>query len=320
MSAPGHVLVTGASGFIGRDLAVRLARKGWQVRAAARDPGQVVPGNGIESVRLGDLAGTLDWAPLLKGITHVVHLAGIAHATTSIPEAVYHAVNANAVASLAEAARASGVQHVTLVSSIRAQCGPSASGIVDEARTPAPEDSYGRSKLAGERLLARALEESSTQWSVLRPVVLYGPGVKGNVATLKRLACSPWPLPIGGLSARRSILGLVNFHAAVEHVMRNAATAQRAFVVADPGPLTLPGIVAAMRAGLGRPPGILTVPLAPARLALRLAGKGEAWQRIAGELVVSIAALEATGWRPHETAAQGLGRWMREGRENATAA
>jgi UDP-glucose 4-epimerase len=319
MSTPGHVLVTGASGFIGRDLALRLARQGWQVRAAARDPGSLAREKGIEPVRLGDLAGAVDWTPLLDGITHLVHLAGIAHATTTIPEAVYHAVNAEAVGRLAEAARACGLRHVALVSSVRAVCGPSAEGVVEDTHTPTPEDSYGRSKLAGEQLLAGVLDGGATQWSVLRPVVLYGPGVKGNMAALMRLARSPWPLPIGGLSARRSILGLANFHAAVEHVMTSPAAARRTFIIADPDPLSLPAMVAAMRAGLGRPPGILHLPLAPARVALLLAGRGAVWQRVAGELVVSTAALEATGWHPRETAGQGLGRWMRESLAQITA-
>lgn len=320
MSARGHVLVTGASGFIGRDLIVRFARQGWQVRAAARDPGSIEAVPGVEPVELGDLAGPHAWAPMLDGITHIVHLAGIAHATLSIPEATYHAVNAEAVGRLADAARALGVKRVVLVSSIRAQCGPSAPGIVDDARPPAPEDSYGRSKLAGERLLAQALESSATQWCVLRPVVLYGPGVKGNMAALSRLARSRLPVPLGALDARRSILGLVNFHAAAEHAMTSPAAVRRAMIVADPGSLTVPQMVAAMRAGLDRAPGILSVPLAPVRLALRLAGKGDAWQRIAGETVVSTAGLEAIGWRSMEMAQQGLGRWMRESTGDSTAA
>jgi UDP-glucose 4-epimerase len=183
---------------------------------------------------------------------------------------------------------------------------------VDELRAPAPDDPYGRSKLAGERLLAYSLGDSATAWCVLRPVVLYGPGVKGNVATLARLARSYLPLPLGGLDARRSLLGLANFHCATGHALTSPSAVQRTFIVADPGPLTMPEIVAAMRSGLGRGPGIVRVPLAPARLALRLAGEAGMWERIAGALVVSTAALEASGWRASETAEEGLGRWMRE--------
>ena len=306
------VLVTGATGFIGRDLIGRLAAAGWQVRAAARAPWPLDGRHGIEAVAHGDLAGGIDWRPLVAGMSHVVHLAGIAHATASIPEAAYMAVNAEATRALAEAARAASVRRVVLVSSVRAQCGPTAAGVVTEERTPAPVDAYGRSKLAAERMLAEALDGSGTGWCVLRPVVLYGPGVKGNMAALARAARLPLPLPLGGLTARRSVLGLANLESAVVHALTSERIVRGTFLLADPGAPTVPEIAAAMRRALGRAPMVLKVPLAPARLAARLAGKAAAWERIAGELVVSTAALEATGWRPVETAAEGIARWMRD--------
>ena len=306
----GTVLVTGAGGFVGRHLTRRLAASGWRVRAAARDPSGLHIATGVEAVALCDLALTVDWHPVIKGVTHVVHLAGIAHATQAIPEATYTAVNATATQHLAEAARDAGVRRVVLMSSVRAQCGPTADVVQTEHSPAAPEDAYGRSKLQAERGLAAALEGADDDWCVLRPVVVYGPGVKANMAALGRLARSPLPLPLGALAGRRSIVGLETLADVVEHVLVSVAASRGTFLVADPGPLTVGGIIAAMRAGLGRRPGVFSVPLLPVRFAATLAGRDGAWQRLTGDLTVSTAALERIGWLPRETAAEGLARWM----------
>lgn len=302
----GRVLVTGATGFVGRHLVPCLAERGWQVRAAARHPGEVPRRSGVEPASMPDLAAPADWSGLVAGVSHVVHLAGIAHATAHLSETLYMAVNAHATRDLAIAAREAGVRRMVLLSSVKAQTDAVASRIVREADAPQPVDPYGRSKLAAERMLAEQLATATTDWAVLRPVLIHGPGVKGNMRALQRIAASRLPLPLGALAARRSILSLANLASAVLHVMTSPAASRRTFLVADPEPVTVPGIVAALRAGLGRRPGLVGVPLQPAALAARLFGKGEAWKRIAGDLVVDTSALRATGWQPVETSEQAL--------------
>lgn len=305
-------MVSGASGFVGRDLVRRLAAEGWQVRAAARDAAAVPRAAGVTAVAMGDLAREIDWRAVIGGASHVVHLAGIAHAASAIPEAVYRQVNATAVRALAKAARDAGVARVVLMSSVRAQSGPSAMELVSEATPAAPTDAYGRSKLEAERGLADVLAGAATDWAVLRPVVIYGPGVKGNMRTLMRLARSPLPLPLGRLTGRRSLLGLANLAGAVAHGLESPAVSRRVLLVADPGPLAVPEIVGVLRGGLGRATRLVSMPLAPVRTALRLMGRAAIWERVACELVVDTRALQDTGWRPVETAAEGLARWVRE--------
>ena len=240
------VLVTGASGFIGKRLVASLAQDGWQVRAAARDPGNVPDASGIERVAMPDLARPADWSALLDGASHVVHLAGIAHAPGTLTDALYTRVNAESAGELADQARGK-VERLVFVSSVRAQAGLTADHVITEADAPAPTEVYGRSKLEAERLVAA----SGVPFVVLRPAVLYGPGVKGNIASLATLAKTAMPLPFGGLDNRRSLLALDNFASAVSLVLGAKQAENENYLVADAEPISVAEIVTAMREGLG---------------------------------------------------------------------
>src|SRR5690606_20265708 len=130
----------------------------------------------------------------------------LAHVREDLPDALYTAINVEATRKLARAARAARVKRFVLMSSIRAQVGASHPGIVTEATPAVPTDAYGRSKAAAEAVMAEALEGSATRWTVLRPVLVYGPNVRGNMAALMRLAARPLPLPFGAVRSRRSLV------------------------------------------------------------------------------------------------------------------
>lgn len=306
----GLVLVTGASGFIGRRLVLSLAREGWEVRAAARTRDAVPGARGVHPVALGDISQPVEWRRLVNGATQVVHLAGLAHANPHVPEARYIEVNARPVGTLAEAARDAGVKRVLLVSSVRAQTGATAAEVVAERMTPAPSDAYGRSKLAAERILADALTGTSTDWTVLRPVLVYGEGVAGNMRSLVSLARSPLPLPFASLAGHRSLLSIDNLASAVMFLLSADAASRRIFLLADPEPVTVADVARTIRSALRRPARLVRVPTGAMALASRMLGLREAWDRLAGDLVVDTAALRALGWRPLESTAEGLSRWM----------
>lgn len=295
----GTVLVTGASGFIGPHLVRHLAGRGWQVRAAARGVPHGLMQPGIEVCTLPDLARIV-WRPLLSGISHVVHLAGIAHADKELPEATYMEINAVSVRNLAEAARSAGVKRVVFLSSVRAQTGPASRMVINESQAAEPVDAYGRSKLAAEHALSEVLHGSATSWVTLRPVLVYGAGVKGNMKALFELAASPWPLPVGRLKARRSILSLGNLASAIHHSLESPMVANGTYLVADDGAVTVAEIVSALRHGLNRNPGTLPVPAFAVRTGLRLAGQRSAEQRLLSDLMVDTSAFKATGWQPVE--------------------
>jgi UDP-glucose 4-epimerase len=307
----GRVLVTGASGFIGKRLVAALAKTGWQVRAAARDP-SLVTSAGVEAARMPDLTHPADWSPLIDGVTHVVHLAGIAHAPGALPDAAYTRINAEAVGELAQAARGK-IERFVFISSVRAQAGLSADHPITEQDPPSPTDAYGHAKLAAERLLAG----SGTSFTVLRPAVVYGKDVKGNIGALATLARTAMPLPFGGLTNRRSLLALDNLVSAVALVVEAEAARNETFLVADKEPISVADLVAAMREGLGRPPHLVKMPLGGVKRLLKTVGREADWERIAGDFVVDASKLMALGWRPAVETRAGIISMMRS--ENGSA-
>ncbi|MBV8765337.1 MAG: NAD-dependent epimerase/dehydratase family protein [Hyphomicrobiales bacterium] len=285
-----RILVTGASGFIGRALVPYLTKCGYAVRAASRRPQRA--GEGVEPVRSPDLAGSVHWTPLLEGIDAVVHAAAIAH-TTGIDEATQDMVNHRAVAALAEAAQGR-VERLIFLSSIRAQSGGSAAGVLTEGEEPRPTDAYGRAKLAGERALAR----KDVPFVVLRPVLVAGCSPSGNLAHLLRLARLPVPLPVAGVAARRSLIDRDDLCAAIAHVLDEGAHLRETYIVAHPEPIEIAAMIAALRRGLGRAPGLFAIPSFLTRGALSLSFLGEVREKLLGDLVASPDKLMKTGWTP----------------------
>jgi len=140
----------------------------------------------------------------------------------------------------------------------------------------------------------------------LRPVLVYGPGVKGNMAALIKLASRPLPLPFASLPGRRSLLSVDNLVTAIDTVLRTEEPLRRPLIVAEPGALTIAEMITSLRRGLGRRPGLMPVPTPFLRYVFRMLGRPEACERIAGSLVASAAALTALGWTVPVSTQDGL--------------
>jgi UDP-glucose 4-epimerase len=286
--------VTGASGFIGRPLTAALTHAGYTVRAAVRDRRAQQFPSGVDVAMQPDLAHPVFWAPLVAGMDAVVHLAGIAHTGPDVPEATYDRVNHVATAELARAAAAAGVRRLVFLSSTRAQAGAASAEPLTETATPRPTDAYGRSKLAAEA----AVRAAGMPTTILRPALVYGPGAKGNFASLMRVAALPVPLPFGAFANRRSFLALDNLIAAVRFALEDPRAVNETFLVADRQAISLAQLVSLLRAAAGRKPWLAPVPPVLLKIALTMMGQRDSFERLAGTLVAEPHKLIAAGWQP----------------------
>jgi UDP-glucose 4-epimerase len=289
-----RVLVTGASGFVGRPLVAALAADGMDVVAGTRRGDAALFPAGVKVVTLPDFDAPIDWRAFLEGADAIVHLAGIAHIGPGVPEATYDRVNRAATAELSAAAAAAKVRRFIFVSSLRAQTGPAGDRTLTERDEPQPTGAYGRSKLAAEE----AVRASGLPFTILRPALVHGPHVKGNLASLIKLATLPVPLPFGAFQNRRSLVALDNLIAAIRFALKEPAAIGETFIVTDPQPISFAEIVTVLRAAMGRGPGLFPVPPALFSTALKLIGKHDMWDRLGGSLVADPAKLMSAGWKP----------------------
>ena len=300
------VALTGATGFIGQYLLNELPKRGYRLRVLLRRP-TMLP-EGCASAVIGDLAKPYNMAEALSDVDAVIHSAGIASTMSGLPEDDYRLFNTEATVKFARAAERARVKRFVFLSSIRAQSGPTADGVLTEEREPRPTDAYGRSKLAAEQGLA----DTRLDWVALRLALVYGPGVEGNVARLITLARSPYPLPIAGLKAEHSLLALDNLVEAVDKVLAVQQPLKRPLIVADPKPLTLGAIIAAMRQGLGRRAALFYVPKPLLKSALRAAGHTDGYEPLFGSLVADPSALAKLNWVPRVETRAGLAALVRK--------
>lgn len=297
-------LVTGATGFIGNALCKHLSAHGHQViRAVRRDA--TLSGD----ILFSQIDGATDWAEALTGCDVVVHLAARVHVmddTVQDPLALYRAINTEATLNLARQAAQAGVKRFVYVSSIKVN-GEGRDTPYRETDAAAPEDAYAISKWEAERGLARIAADTALEVVILRPPLVYGPGVKANFQQLLRMVERGWPLPLGVIRNRRSLLYLGNFVDAIRVCIEHPAAAGQTFLLDDGQAVSTPELIRALSHAMGRPARLLAVPVTVLELAGTLLGKRAAVARLMGSLYVDSSAIRARlGWMPPYTLQQGL--------------
>lgn len=288
-----RILVTGASGFVGSALCSALAAAGYSVREASRAQTSIVARERIEWMQLPNLEESVNWAPFVDGMDIVIHLAGIAHRWDS-DSGRYDRINREATVGLVRASRNQGIKRIIFMSSIGAQVGSASDHVATELDEPKPINEYGRTKLAAEIEVQR----SGLPYTILRPVIVFGPGVRANFARLVRLASLPIPLPFGAFDNQRSLLSIDNLVQALLFCLSSPATLNQVFIVSDPHPLTLAEIIATLRKAAGRPAGLVSIPPVVIKALLKATGREALWNQFGRSLVASSAKLQQLGWKP----------------------
>ena len=307
----GTFLVTGASGFVGRALCVEMLRLGLPVRAAVRADGVERIPRGCAIARIDELSAATDWSEALRGVGTVIHLAArvhVMHENARDPLAEFRKTNVEATVHLARQAVERGVRRLVFVSSIKVN-GEATEGArrYSEADAPAPVDAYGISKWEAEKALQQIAAETGIEVVVLRPPLVYGPGVKGNFASMLGVLRRGVPLPLASVSNGRSLVYVGNLVDALLRCATHPDAAGQTYLVSDGEELSTPNLLRRLGEALGRPARLWPCPPALLLATARLLGRGAQMERLLGSLRVDDRKIRRElGWAPPYSVADGL--------------
>lgn len=317
-----RVLVTGASGFVGRALCRHLVGLGNPVRATTSRPEAVatmatsVFGTSGMDQDLFDVTAVpcdapcdSDWVEACRNIDAVVHLAGRAHVLRDRSDhldALYRKANVDTTLAVAQSAVKSGVKRFVYVSSVLVN-GSSSERPFSERDIPRPEETYAASKLLAEQRLKTLALETGLDVVIVRPPLVYGPGVKGNLLTLMHLVRRGMPLPLGAVHNQRSLIGLGNLVNVLRTCAEHPAAAGRTFLVSDGEDVSTPELIRLMAEGMGRSPRLFGCPSRVLEGVARILGQGDQLKKLRGNLQVDSTLIRETlGWRPAVTLREGV--------------
>lgn len=304
------ILVTGAAGFVGRALCERLRADGEQVFCTVRVARQAetLP-EGVRVLASTAIGPSTDFSGIMDDIDVVVHLAARVHVLrddAADPLAAFLAENVDATANLARQAARAGVRRFVYLSTVKVH-GEGGAASYREEDPPEPADAYGRSKLEAEEKLAAIMSETGLEVVVLRPPLVYGPGVKANFLQLLKLVSCGVPLPLANVRNRRSMIFLGNLVDAIVACARHPRAAGQTFLVSDGEDVSTPELIRRVAAAVDRSPRLLPLEPSIIRFLGKITGRTSMFERLLGSLAVDSEKIRRElGWHPPFTMQDGL--------------
>lgn len=301
------ILVTGANGFVGLPLSQYLLTAGHQVVGAVRFHDSISRINSPTHLKvIGDIDEITDWQDCLGSVDCVIHLANRAHVMdeqSSNSLALYRKVNTGGTLNLARQAAAAGVKRFIFISSIKVN---GESTLPSQTLTPKnqhiPIDSYGLSKFEAELGLRLIAEQTGLEIVVIRPPLIYGPGVKANFLKMMQWVEKGIPLPLGAIQNQRSMLGLDNLINFIELCMTHPDAAGQTFLVSDDHDVSTTELLKEIASAMHYPPRLISLPQSFVEKLLILLGQRHISEKLCGSLQLDISlAKKHLSWQPPHT-------------------
>jgi nucleoside-diphosphate-sugar epimerase len=309
-----RLLITGCSGFIGQSLAEKCLKAGWTVRGTVRSASRVpaLPA-GVEPVVISDIGPGTDWSHALNGVTTVVHLAArvhLPHTSSRGASGEYLRINTAGTARLSRCTADAGARRLLLLSTIKVN-GEGGARPYTEKDPEDPRGPYAVSKAEAEHVLREISRRTGLEYVILRPPLVYGPGVKANFLRLIRLVEGRIPLPLGRLVNQRSMLFIGNLIDAILICLKNPCAGGKTYLVADDEVVSTPHLIREIAGLLGMKPRLFSCPPAVLMMAARIAGRSEEVDTLMGSLWADTSKIrQELGWKPEYSSREGLKKTM----------
>ncbi|AFJ01899.1 UDP-glucose 4-epimerase [Methylophaga frappieri] len=303
------ILLTGATGFVGRMVVDAAMQAGHQLTALVRQQTMQLPAEVVQIQSESNVSSDVA-EHAVQGMAVVVHLAARTHVmreTESQPAEQYHQTNVVMTRRLAEAAAQAGVKRFVFISSVKVNGEQTLSAPFTEQDAPNPEDDYGRSKWQAEQVVQSIGKQSGMEIVILRPPLVYGPGVKGNFASLIRWSGSRLPLPLGAVKNQRSLVALENLVSAIMLVISHPGAANQTYLLADDEVISTPELIRQIARVKQRKATLVPMPVRLLQLMAATMGKRAVVDRLLGSLEVDATKIsQQLGWQPVITMAEQL--------------